>query len=625
MQNPLTALLPNVTLTEAVSPTVPSGVGDGSFTETFAETGSTSEPTAEAKEAAGLELMVPPNWGGFLLAKVAPTPETDLSSTSEVEPLPTEVGTEVVQDTTLPANVESALISSVPLSVPIPGVELPVSLNEGSSIEAPAQQADLIPGFPKAEEQRPGADKARPGQAAVAPVPGGSNSEAGLSTNAISPDQWTVYQFESPTTASFDTRRPNATSHDTVLPDGARQADDHAVERGRPAALPVGAIDINSLPVAVVDKVGGPAHQDEPTDVQAGPPVLGSANLQFVVADTAIHHPTEALSGSEGAVGPNEQSLVDRAVPPHAPKAAAPMVALPEPEPSLPDRSAAPASDQGSAIETVFSSFWESVFSDRTSSMLPAFRSLPVASLAVTVPIPGSAKIDVGKTGTSDPDRNPDSPAAPLAAIQSPELPPGPALPPPAAWSRGVLSDLMSKTLPQLAFAEWSGDMTLSDQPLEFSLSSIAAQSAGPLQGSPTATAVGSHFPAPQIATQLAGALVRSQSGTTELALAPEELGRIRLRIEPDLTNPERLVILISVERPETLDLFRRHAGDLAEAIRSAGYSGADINFGQNSQDDRSGHRKDTFFAGQGIPFEDIGPVETARMHILGATLDLRL
>jgi hypothetical protein len=111
----------------------------------------------------------------------------------------------------------------------------------------------------------------------------------------------------------------------------------------------------------------------------------------------------------------------------------------------------------------------------------------------------------------------------------------------------------------------------------------------------------------------------------TELALAPEELGKVRLRMEPDSANPDRMIILISVERPETLDLLRRHAGELAEAMRNAGYSGADIGFGQNSQDTRPEHKNDPAPTGPEPPFEEVGPIETRQMQTLGLSLDLRL
>lgn len=153
----------------------------------------------------------------------------------------------------------------------------------------------------------------------------------------------------------------------------------------------------------------------------------------------------------------------------------------------------------------------------------------------------------------------------------------------------------------------------------------------GPLfqSGSGSGTAPGPHglasFPVQQVAVQIAGVMVDITDKATELALAPEELGRVSLRLEPDAANPDRMTILITVERPETLDLFRRHAGELAEAIRAAGYSGADIGFGQHGQGSSPNHGPNDETPGAGRPPEDLTPVSPARRDVVGASLDLRL
>jgi hypothetical protein len=133
--------------------------------------------------------------------------------------------------------------------------------------------------------------------------------------------------------------------------------------------------------------------------------------------------------------------------------------------------------------------------------------------------------------------------------------------------------------------------------------------------------------PVPQIASQIAAALTRTADGATELALSPEELGRVRLRMEPDSANPDRMVVMITFERPETLDLFRRNAGELAEALRSAGYAGADIGFGQEGNGaagfgDGSGQAPER--SGQDPP-ETAPPLPPAPRLAAGASLDLRL
>ncbi|MBA3910427.1 MAG: hypothetical protein C0524_11215 [Rhodobacter sp.] len=110
---------------------------------------------------------------------------------------------------------------------------------------------------------------------------------------------------------------------------------------------------------------------------------------------------------------------------------------------------------------------------------------------------------------------------------------------------------------------------------------SLSAPIANPLTGpAPTVTNVQPAIP--QLAARIVETLVHRADGTTELALSPDELGRVRVSLQADAQNPDRMVVMLSFDRPETLDLFRRHADQLADALRAAGYSGADIGFGHS-------------------------------------------
>ena len=64
------------------------------------------------------------------------------------------------------------------------------------------------------------------------------------------------------------------------------------------------------------------------------------------------------------------------------------------------------------------------------------------------------------------------------------------------------------------------------------------------------------------------------------------------------------MVVMLCFDRPETMNLFRRHADQLAEIIRSAGYSGVDISFAQQGQGDQGQ-------AGDRQPGPRTGAVET--------------
>ena len=65
---------------------------------------------------------------------------------------------------------------------------------------------------------------------------------------------------------------------------------------------------------------------------------------------------------------------------------------------------------------------------------------------------------------------------------------------------------------------------------------------------------------------------------SVELALAPDELGRLRMSMQAE---GDVMRVLLSAERPETIDLLRRHADHLAQEFRQAGFSGATLSFGQ--------------------------------------------
>ena len=69
--------------------------------------------------------------------------------------------------------------------------------------------------------------------------------------------------------------------------------------------------------------------------------------------------------------------------------------------------------------------------------------------------------------------------------------------------------------------------------------------------------------------------------GPVELALSPEELGRLTISIRHD---GDFVRVTVIADRPETLDLMRRHGGDLLADLRQAGFAGASLNFGQGGQ-----------------------------------------
>lgn len=129
-------------------------------------------------------------------------------------------------------------------------------------------------------------------------------------------------------------------------------------------------------------------------------------------------------------------------------------------------------------------------------------------------------------------------------------------------------------TLPQ-GMAEAMADTTWGGEPLS-SVTGTRSQPAG-------ATIVQPGAPdARPVLQQVTEALVTTRGDRTEIALSPEELGRIRLI----MSGPDRTQITIWAERPETLDLVRRNADLLTQQLAEAGVNAGSLDF---RQDDRAG------------------------------------
>ena len=76
--------------------------------------------------------------------------------------------------------------------------------------------------------------------------------------------------------------------------------------------------------------------------------------------------------------------------------------------------------------------------------------------------------------------------------------------------------------------------------------------------------------------TQMVDAIIRQPGQPVEVALNPEELGRVRIA----LTNLDTgLSVAIMAERPETLELMRRHIEQLESEFRQLGYENIGFEF----------------------------------------------
>lgn len=123
---------------------------------------------------------------------------------------------------------------------------------------------------------------------------------------------------------------------------------------------------------------------------------------------------------------------------------------------------------------------------------------------------------------------------------------------------------------------------------------------------------------------QIARAARSLGEGQVEIKLSPEELGHVRMTLRP---REDGVALLLSADRPETLDLMRRHAGDLVRALNAAGYDSVDLTF--TGGETRSGDQRTaaTFGADPHDP-EGTVPVPaptTGPPKVAAGGLDLRL
>ncbi|MGQ0564909.1 MAG: flagellar hook-length control protein FliK [Gemmobacter sp.] len=105
-----------------------------------------------------------------------------------------------------------------------------------------------------------------------------------------------------------------------------------------------------------------------------------------------------------------------------------------------------------------------------------------------------------------------------------------------------------------------------------------AAAPTAPLVPGPQAAAALPTVPVAHLAPLAIAIATDPGTGALDVALSPDELGPLHLNVA---TEGDMLRIALTVERPETLDLLRRHADQLLADLRQAGFGHATLSFGQ--------------------------------------------
>jgi flagellar hook-length control protein FliK len=170
------------------------------------------------------------------------------------------------------------------------------------------------------------------------------------------------------------------------------------------------------------------------------------------------------------------------------------------------------------------------------------------------------------------------------------------------------LQDMQQKSSPLAPDTENPMGLFANDRAVSAGMQSVTSTSL--MAGAETAR---------QVAQQMAAAITTQNGRVTEIALNPEELGRVRLTMTA-LDNTITLNIL--ADRPETTDLLRRHIDALAQEFRALGYDDINFSFGGDGPSDRQPN-PETDHATTDVLERSETPTQTARHSNTG--LDLRL
>ncbi|MEX2521107.1 MAG: flagellar hook-length control protein FliK, partial [Paracoccaceae bacterium] len=126
-----------------------------------------------------------------------------------------------------------------------------------------------------------------------------------------------------------------------------------------------------------------------------------------------------------------------------------------------------------------------------------------------------------------------------------------------------------------------------------------------------------------QIAAQISFAAGRGVDERVEIRLDPPELGRVRLSFT---MTDDGVAALVSADRPEIVDLMRRHAEVLHRDLTAAGYRNVTLDFGPSDHPGDERPQAESGEWGQSTRAEDgAAPAAHWRAYVLRDRLDIRL
>ena len=108
-----------------------------------------------------------------------------------------------------------------------------------------------------------------------------------------------------------------------------------------------------------------------------------------------------------------------------------------------------------------------------------------------------------------------------------------------------------------------------------------------------------------QVAAQMAVAVSQNRSGTTQITLSPEELGKVRMVMS---VQDAAITMTVHAERIEVGDLLRRHIDTLADEFREMGFADVTFSFAEDGEPTSQEGEQDMMF--RHVPADDIEVTE---------------
>lgn len=352
------------------------------------------------------------------------------------------------------------------------------------------------------------------------------------------------------------------------------------------------------IPPSEQSIVAGLGPNSRPVMPSQPPELIVSQQTTQNQAQPVVPTAQPALNAGEIQTRPQETGArleVARQQTPNAQVQPAPLADIPPPKPAPIAQQAllVPGSSQGMDVQTGPAPNQAVPVQSVSERQGPGPASLAgqVQSSLVSVPKDNNQPDKFVKPSATESEKG-SSVDAPTTQPKSPELSPGTqertqnfrndatAIRPPDQQMAALVSEAQNA-------GRWSEGRDLLP---ELGVAGPSGKSSSEAQGLPLLSARHDPAVARNIAAQIAEITPPSDKRPVDLTLNPEELGRVRLVFTHDKGH---LMIFVNAERPETLDLMRRHIETLAQELKDLGYGQVSFGFeqsGNQTPDQQAGH-----------------------------------